>query len=537
MNPRLFTNFNIILYWLIGIALCLSGLGCKSPQEHKLDADEQVYNSIERKWNADLGSKANYKISDTPASPNDVQVEKVVPPSGVLGLAQAVKIATAHNRLYQFEKEALYLQGLDLTLVQHRYVPNLFGTATGEYTKDGGDETIGSQGAFGFDQLLATGATISTRVAAGWIDVLTGDMRSGLSTILSATVVQPLLRGSGSEIALENLTQADRNLLYQLRLFNRFRKSFVVSIISQYYRVLEQQDLMKNAQDNYNTLYNEYDRMKKLAAAGRLPRFELDQAQQDQLQAKDIYIQEQKQYQQLIDEFKIELSLPTTVELQLDENVLEALRTIEMVDNLDFDETDAIDTALNGRLDLANSADMIDDAERKVLVATDSLRAELNLVGSVDATSRRRTDIGNSGHFDSQYDLGLELDLPFDRLAERNAYRKALITLSQRRREYDQDSDIVVLEVRQAYRDLAEAAQRYRVQMENVELAQKRYRNTTKLLRFGRANTRDVLDAQEDLFEGRNDATTALVDYTVSTLNFYRDTGLLQVRPDGMWQY
>jgi hypothetical protein len=27
-----------------------------------------------------------------------------------------------------------------------------------------------------------------------------------------------------------------------------------------------------------------------------------------------------------------------------------------------------------------------------------------------------------------------------------------------------------------------------------------------------------------------------MIDYTIATLNFYCDTGMLQVRPDGMWQ-
>jgi hypothetical protein len=38
------------------------------------------------------------------------------------------------------------------------------------------------------------------------------------------------------------------------------------------------------------------------------------------------------------------------------------------------------------------------------------------------------------------------------------------------------------------------------------------------------------------MFEAQNAATQTLVDYTIATLNFYRDTGVLHVRPDGMWE-
>ena len=56
------------------------------------------------------------------------------------------------------------------------------------------------------------------------------------------------------------------------------------------------------------------------------------------------------------------------------------------------------------------------------------------------------------------------------------------------------------------------------------------------MLHYQRANTRDVLDAQKDLFKAKNAATASLVDYTIATLDFYRDSGVLEVRPDGMLQ-
>ena len=56
------------------------------------------------------------------------------------------------------------------------------------------------------------------------------------------------------------------------------------------------------------------------------------------------------------------------------------------------------------------------------------------------------------------------------------------------------------------------------------------------LLQYMRANTRDVLDAQKDLYRAQDEATAALVNYTIAMLRFYRDVEILQVKPDGMWQ-
>jgi len=119
---------------------------------------------------------------------------------------------------------------------------------------------------------------------------------------------------------------------------------------------------------------------------------------------------------------------------------------------------------------------------------------------------------------------------------EQNVYRKALITLSRRQREYEQAAETVNLQVRQAYRDLTEAAERYKVLSEALELAQRRFDKTFLLLQYSRASSRRVLQAQNDLFDAQNDAGQALVDYSVAILSFYRDAGVLRVRPDGMWE-
>lgn len=519
---------------------CLCGwLGCDQ-HNYKKEADDQVYNIIDQKWDEDFGTKNNYKISDTVPLPNDIQIEKEITSFGVLTLPQAVALATAQNREYQTQKEALYIMALDLRLTRHDFEYQFFGGASGGYNAGsdnaGNDnELVGVESNIGFKRLLAGGTRISTELAAAWVDVLTGNLRGGIASILSATVTQPLLRGSDRKVVLENLTQAERDTLYQVRSFNRFRKTFVVSVISRYYGILQKYDAMENARNNYITLAWLYERVEKLANAGRVPLLELDRIRQEKLQASNIYSQAEKDYKQALDEFKIVLGLPTTAELQLDENEFEAIRTVEMIEP-DFTEAKVIEAALLQRLDLVNSADAIIDAQRKVYVATDGFRAEANLIGTAGVTSSNRADRGTLVWMREEYGLGIELNLPLDRVPEQNIYRKALITLNQRQREYELAADTIALEVRQAHRDLTEAAERYKVLLEALELAQQRFNNTFLLLQHGKASSRRVLQAQGDLFNAQNDAGLALLDYTIATLNFYRDTGAIQVLPDGMWK-
>jgi len=524
-------NVCLILFTLT--CLC-SWLGC-AQHNYKKEADDQVYNIIDQKWDEKFGTKNNYKISDTEPLSNDIQIEKKVTDFGVLTLPQAVALATAYNREYQTQKEALYIMALDLRLTRHEFEYQFFGGSSGGYNADRNDEAIGVESNIGFNRLLAGGTRISTELAGAWVDVLTGNLRGGLTSILSATVTQPLLRGSDRIVVLENLTQAERDTLYQVRLFNRFRKTFVVSVISQYYGILQKYDAMENAGNNYITLAWIYERVEKLANVGRVPLLELERIRQENFKASNIYSQAEKEYQQALDEFKIVLGLPTTTELQLDQDEFEAVRTAEMIQP-DFTEDKVIEAALLQRLDLINRVDSVIDAQRKVYVAADGFLADVNLVGSASAISSRRADRGTVDWMREEYGLGLEIDLPLDRVAEQNVYRKALITLNERQRAYELAADTIALEVRQAHRDLTEAAERYKVLVEALELAQERFNNNFLLLQHGRASSRRVLQAQNDLFDAQNDAGQALLDYTVATLNFYRDTGALQVLPDGMWK-
>ena len=550
---------------LLFLLSCLAG--CAS-RDHKAEADKTVYEIIDNKWQDDFGGKANYKISDTAALPDDIAIDTALPVSGTLTLSQAVAIATAQNRQYQREKEALYVKALDLRLARHVFEPQLSGGAVGRYRNENGREDLSGGPFWGFDQLLNSGARISTQLTVAWIEILTGNQRSGLRTLLSATIAQPFLRGSDSEIVMETLTQAERDTVYQIRAFNRFRKTFVVSVISEYYRLCQMYDFMQNAAENKQVLYEVYEQSEKLSKAGRLGRIDLDQARQDKLEAKDTYSQAQKEYKQALDEFKTLLSLPLTATIQLDINELrelslntdapsltdkedaesELLGLLQMeIDDDKYNifagtadiELDAqmLNTVLPLRLDLANKKDAIADAQRKVTVAGDSLRAGLNFLARNDVTSG-----GGNGQFNilSNYDnslqIGMELDLPLDRMAEANEYRKSLIGLTQSNRDYGETVDMIMLEVRQAHRRAIEASGRYNIQSESLDLAKKRFKKRFLLLQYSRASMRDVLDAKSDLFDAQNDLTEAHVDYVIATLEFYRDTGVLQVRPDGMQQ-
>jgi outer membrane protein TolC len=535
LGSNLACRKNNYAYLWIAVLFLLGLAGCKTQEDYKTEADEEVYTILDEKWRPEHGVKANYRISDVTPDPNDIVFDPNWLSSEHMTLAQAVAIATARSRDYQTQKELLYASALRLSLERYAYVRQWFGTIDGGYTWGPEEDSVTTGGQAGFEQLLADGTQIGADIAIDWMQFLTGDPRTSLASVLSANISKPLLRGSSKEVVQENLTQRERDVLYEIRKFNRYRKDFVVSIVRGYLDTLQALDSVKNAQSNYVSLQAAYEEAALRAQAGKLAPMEADQTKQQMLGARDNVAAAERSYQQTLDNFKLTLSLPVDAQFELDSGLLEELSLMKIAEP-NFPVEEAVRIALDNRLDLATSFDRVDDARRKVDVAADALRAQLDLVASARADSTEPTEWQRLQFHEGTYDAGFALDLPLNKKREGAAYRSAMISYLETQRDYGLAVDNVKLDIRNAYRSLIEAARRYQIQKISLELAQERVSSTSMLLQAGRAQSRDLLDSQDSLLSAQNDTTSRLVDYWLAKLAFYRDIEILNVKPDGLWE-
>ncbi|MBT7304899.1 MAG: TolC family protein, partial [Victivallales bacterium] len=192
-------------------------------------------------------------------------------------------------------------------------------------------------------------------------------------------------------------------------------------------------------------------------------------------------------------------------------------------------------------LDLRRARSEIEDAQRRVLIAADRLRAELTLFGTASTGERRTT--GNTGGSNARVapdeapvDGMLTLDLPLERTSERNTYRNRLIDLNRAIRSYQELEDRVKLTVREELRVLIEARESVVIQSQAVKLAERSIHSTNMFLEAGRAQIRDLLDAEESLLSARNALDSALVSYRIGELSLQRDLGVLEVSAEGTWR-
>jgi len=200
----------------------------------------------------------------------------------------------------------------------------------------------------------------------------------------------------------------------------------------------------------------------------------------------------------------------------------------------EIDEEVAVKLALENRLDLRAANGEVYDAQRQVVVAADALRAGLNLGGSARFTDN--DDDGALSFEGGRYAALLSLDLPIERTRERNVYRNSLINLERATRSVQDLEDQIKLAIRGELRTLLESRESLKIQAQSVVVAEKRVESAQLFLEAGRAQIRDLLEAQDALLSARNQLTSAVVNYRVAELQLQRDLDLLTITQEGLWQ-
>jgi len=510
-------------------------VGCRSRDQYKAEADKEVYDILQNKWQDQFGEIGNYQIEE----PN-VSITDGLPEDGELALAHAVAMAVSYSREYQTQKELLYSSALRLTLTRHGYARQWFGTVDSDYALNGPEEdvTLGARTGVNQDHLIGNGIQLATGLALDWSRFITGAPDTSLSSLLTATITAPILGAGAGLQAREDLTQAERTVLYRIRTFSRDRKSFVISIINDYYRVLQQRDSVTIAEASYKSRIDSTKMLRMEVEVGQRAPYELGEAEQSLLEAENKLVSARQSYEETLDNFKIRLALPTEVDVTLSQSELTALEEIG-VSLPTYTEEDAIEMALDRRLDLANTVDTLDDASRELELKAKGLGMQLDFrtrIDGLNAGSKAPTQAARIQFHEGSYNFGLNANLPLDRKSERNKYVEALLSYNKQKRDLENEVETVKLGVRQSYRDLSETAESYRIQKIGFDLAQYRVEVEKLSLKMGRGTVRTLLLSEDALVSARNQVTSALVSHTITKLNFFRDIGVLQVKPDGMWE-
>jgi outer membrane protein TolC len=251
--------------------------------------------------------------------------------SKALALEDIVELALLNSREYQTQKETLYRAALRLSLQRFDYDVK-FSTGGNRiatdytHTRTGGTEVnhLRVPSSFQIDKMLATSGTVLLRFANNL--VLTFNGASGFATDIGSDIVldiqQTVLQ---IDVQFEPLTQAERDVVYAARDFARFRKTLYTTLTRDYYTLIRTYRQVEIDSQNYLTLARAFSQAEQEYRARQVPRFEIDQVEQQVLSGRSSLIGRCNSLEQALDNLKIRIGLPTETPIDIDLTELEQL--------------------------------------------------------------------------------------------------------------------------------------------------------------------------------------------------------------------
>jgi outer membrane protein TolC len=273
----------------------------------------------------------------------------------VLNTDRAVLLGQVHSPFYRGELEGLYLNALALTLNRFEFtcqwylLNSTFYRHAGTSSVPTESNTLSTATNFGFTRTFAAGGQLLVDFANSFVFEYTGRDSFSVNSTLSATLLQPLLRGGGRDVRMEALTQGERSLLYAIRDFARFRKQYYFNFAGRdggYLGLLLLLQNQRNQEENVRRLEQIYQLHIFLLRGGSVSSVQVDQIYLSLKQAQAGLIQTRTAFENALDSYKFLIGLPPALPVKLDDSPLDqfALTTPEM-DSLQV-ELNALDLKL-----------------------------------------------------------------------------------------------------------------------------------------------------------------------------------------------
>ena len=151
----------------------------------------------------------------------------------------AVRLALLHSSAYQRQLETMYMSALDVSAERFEFDTQFYGGYGGNYRSRGAavagsprsDLTLATR-SIQMRQKYAKGTSLIANFANSLMWQFSGPDTHSTTSLIDINIVQPLLRQGGKDKVLERLTRTERQMLYKIRDFQRYRKGFYLDILT-----------------------------------------------------------------------------------------------------------------------------------------------------------------------------------------------------------------------------------------------------------------------------------------------------------------
>lgn len=192
---------------------------------------EQRMAEIETQINRELNSAT----TTTKALPEDFGAGQNQKSNAfLLNMDQIAQLGFLNSREFQTQREELYLTALSLTAQRFSFIAQPYLTEVVLRQRSATDSRLGQNNNWlsttnaGFTKLFSTGALLLFNFANQTVYNLGQNPLFTSTSNVNLDFIQPFLAGGGRAVALEPLTQTERNVVYAIRQFFRFRQEFFV---------------------------------------------------------------------------------------------------------------------------------------------------------------------------------------------------------------------------------------------------------------------------------------------------------------------
>jgi hypothetical protein len=277
-----------------------------------------------------------------------------------LNMDSALRLAYIHSPAHQSQLETLYLSALDVTIERFRLDTQFFGGYGVRYAHDGSLDSdqlvLGANPVLQAQRRFATAGELLVGFANSFVVEFTNSGTNFVSSLANFSFIQPLLRGAGRDIALEQLTFVERALLANLRAYHQYRQGFYTQItigelgvagpqrggagttitgfsghagVGGYIGMLQQLQSKRNTEDNLSLQERTLARLAAFQEIGVIDLVQVDQFRQSIENERANLLQIHNSYELSLDSYKTNtLGLPPDLPIALDDTLIRQFQLV-----------------------------------------------------------------------------------------------------------------------------------------------------------------------------------------------------------------
>jgi outer membrane protein len=424
-------------------------------------------------------------------------------------LRQAIDIALQSNRSLIAAANSSQVSSLSLDSARSDFDYKIFPTARAGAID--GDEAIGA--GVELDRRFQNGIDFSVSPSIA----RSNGEHSGIAGL---SFDLPLMRGRGKEVNLDYVDSMAFSYRSAERAVYQTKVSTVIQTVSAVYYVLEQQKTAALLEEQVIVMkrYAESARLKK--DVGLASEMDVYRALIQLKNVEDNLSSVKSSLSKAKDTLKRILAVSLEQPIEVEASTTDIKEVSLPVD-------DAIQTALENRIEITTARDYLRETERKSSVATHNLQPQLDFVVNYERFS-------NPGAFNDAWDVSenrwtanLVTTTDWARTREKASYQQSLLNIKNAELNLQAQKDEIIAEVRNQIEILQNWKDRIRIRKEQIIQATGKQKLARLKFDHDMADNFDLIEAESQLYQARVDLLSVETEYIVNQYRMRSALGIL----------